>query len=128
MLKIALVLVMAALLLGLLLAALHARASASGRRPAWWLGVCHGLVGAAGTAALAYALTYSLTGSERGIRTGVGGFGWIAIALLCAALAVGLGVRSLARRQPDLGELVIILHGTLAVFGAMILAAYVSLG
>lgn len=123
MLKLAFLLVMAALLLGTLLAVLHARATGGGQRPAWWLGVAHGLLGALGTASLAVALT----GPERGVSTGVGAFGRDAIALLGAALAVGLGLSVLARRRHALSELVMILHGTLAVMGAVILLAYVSL-
>ena len=113
------------MLLGTLLALLHLRsAEAATARPPWLLGFAHGVIGAAGFAALAWALAAPPHGAARGI----GAFGWDAIALLGAALLLGLAIPLLARARRRSTDLAMVLHGSVAIIGYVILMAYVSLG
>jgi hypothetical protein len=114
-------LIIAAILLGTVLALLHLRPA--GRTPPWPVGALHGLIGATGLA----ALLVSLQGPPRGVALGVGPFGLFSAALLVLALVAGLGLLAalcLGRRPNAL----IALHATLAVAGFAILAAYTLLG
>ena len=120
MLSLALVILSAAVLAGIVLALLHLR----GAPPHWTLGALHGVAGAAGLAALLLALR----GPPRGVLAGVGAFGAIAAVLAVAALAVGLAVAALARRAHGGTGLVIAVHATLAITAYVLLLAYVSLG
>jgi len=90
-------------------------------RPPWRIAAVHGGLGGAGLAVLVFALWGA---APRGVAEGVSVFGWDAVALLGAAFLAGLGVWGLRGRS----GLVIALHAILAMFGYVILAAYVSLG
>lgn len=118
-------LVIAAALLGTVLALLHLRSAGPlpHRAPPWPFGAAHGVIGAGGLAALFVALR----GPPRGVAYGVGPFGLFSAALLTLALLAGLLLLSvlwLGRR----GGFFIALHASLAVAGIVILAAYTLLG
>ncbi len=120
MLSLALVILSAAALAGIVLALLHLR----GSRRHWMFGALHGVAGAAGLAALLLALR----GPPRGVLTGAASFGAVAAVLAAIALAVGLCVAMLARRAHGGTGLVIAVHATLAITAYVILLAYVALG
>ncbi len=118
MLYLSFVLLTAGSALGALLAALVMRPN--GKRPSWLVGAAHGSVGAIGLAVLILSL---LRSEPRGVAQGVSMFGWDAVVLLGAALLAGLIV--LLRRGKS--GLVLALHAVLAMFGDVILLAYVSI-
>jgi len=120
MLSLALVILSAAVALGVALALVHLRGSLPSRP----FGALHGVVGAAGLGALLLALR----GPPRGVLTGVASFGAIAAVLAAVALVVGLGIAALARRGRGGLGLVIAVHATLAITAYVLLLAYVSLG
>ncbi len=109
-------------LLGLSLALLHLQRP---RGAPAALGALHGVLGASGVTLLLAAARPSAKAAAQGAGT----FGFDATWLLSAALVLGLGVLFLLRRgrRPQAG-LVIALHGTIAVLGYVILAAYWSIG
>ena len=109
-----------AVLLGLLLAALHLRAT-DGGYPPWWMGALHGAAGASGFALLLLALR----GPVRGVAQGAGSFGLVAAAMLGAGLLVGLAVPLLWRWRRTLPGGAMAIHAVIAVSGYLILAAYV---
>jgi hypothetical protein len=109
---------------GVALAGLHLRATAPEQRPPWLAGAAHGLAGAAGVAALLYALATRAPNPAQAAN-GTGQFGWIAGALLGAALLAGLAVPLLRARHTGA---VIAVHGALAVAGYVILLAFISPG
>jgi len=119
MLLVALAILSATVVLGIVLALLHLR----GLHPHWMFGALHGVLGATGLGTLVLALR----GPPRGVLTGVAWFGTIAALLAAAALALGLGIVALARRSRGVGP-VIVVHGTLAITAYVLLLAYVSLG
>jgi hypothetical protein len=88
------------------------------RGAARWASAGHGLAGAAGTA-LVFAALWSAASDANG-------FSQLALYLLGAALLGGLiiGLGALRRRRAS--GLVVALHATLGVAGAVILLAYVS--
>lgn len=88
----------------------------------WWGGLLHGSLGLAGFA----LLLLGLGGPPRGVEQGAGSFGVVAAVFVGAALAMGLLIAAgqLRKRQPSI--LVIGLHATLAVFGLVVLVAYLS--
>jgi hypothetical protein len=110
------ILLTGALALGLLLAALIARPD--GARPSARISATHGLLGACGLVLLLLALR----APARGVTEGAGVFGWDAVCLLGAALALGLVI--LAKRRAS--GLVLVLHGVFAVTGYVILTSYIS--
>jgi hypothetical protein len=107
--------------LGIALAMVHLRGTS---RPPWMIGALHGVLGAVGLGTLVLALR----GPPRGVQASVASFGGVAAVLAAAALAVGLGVVTLARRSRRGVGLAIAVHFTLAVTAYVLLAAYVSLG
>ena len=110
------------LVLGLTLALLHLQPA--GRAPAA-LGALHGALGASGVALLLLAAKPSAKVAAQGVGT----FGFDATWLLSAALVVGLWILFLLRRgRRRQAGLLIALHGTIAVLGYVILAAYWSVG
>jgi hypothetical protein len=112
----------AAVLLGLLLAALYLRA-ADDRYPHWSIGAAHGTIGAIGLALLLAALGEP----TRGVALGAGSFRLIAAAMLGTALLAGLTIPLLWRRRRALLSATIALHAIVAVAGYLILATYVTL-
>jgi hypothetical protein len=110
--------------LGVVLALWHLRASEGKSRPPWAIGVVHGILGAAGLAALILVLQ----GPRRGDAMGVGGFGVTAAVLFVLALPAGLGIRLLARRLPRVAASLIVLHAAVAVTGYVLLLAWSSMG
>lgn len=110
--------VSAAALLGVVLTLLYGTGRRGGLRIA---GPLHGLIGASGLALLVLALR----GPTRGAAYGVNGFGTTAAVLLGCAVPLGLLVlRSRLRRRDPM--FVIGVHATVAIFGLVLLAAYVS--
>jgi hypothetical protein len=86
------------------------------------LGAAHGVIGAVGLAALLWALR-----APRDATRGTATFGWDAAVLLGVALAGGIAILILARLRHGRGlDLALVLHGTVAVIGYVILAAFVS--
>ena len=109
-------------LLGLTLALLHLQRR--GGAPAA-LGALHGVLGSAGITLL---LLTAAKPSAKAAAQGVGTFGFDATWLLSAALVLGLWILFLLRRgRRQQAGLLIALHGTIAVLGYVILAAYWSL-
>lgn len=120
MLSLAIIILSAAVLAGIVLVLLHLR----GVSPHWIIGALHGAAGAAGLGALILALR----GPPRGVLTGVASFGADAAVLAAGALAMGLGIVALARRSRRGVGLAIAVHATLAITAYVLLLAYVSLG
>jgi hypothetical protein len=111
-----------AVLLGCLLAVLYLRTE--GAAAPWPLAVLHGLVAVGGL----FCLALTLRGSLRGVEQGTASFGIIAVTLVGSAALIGIGslaMRLLGKRLPGI---LIGVHGTLAVCGFAILAAYVFSG
>lgn len=116
-------LLLAAAMIGLVLATIHL---AAGRAvpipwPAWGL---HGVLGAAGFV----ALLASLGGPPRGEALGVAGFGDFAAVLLGTALLVGGAILASRLRHARMSILTIGLHATLAIGGVVVLAAFTLIG
>ena len=117
----AFLLLLAALVLGAVLAIVQLRGA--GPRIPWPAGALHALVGACGTALAALAPAQAAAA-----QAGTRGFRWIAVALLCLALAAGLVIlrgRILGRR---LGSTLVGVHALLAISGVVVLGAYLALG
>lgn len=99
----------------------HLRATDPAARPPLWVGVAHGVVGAAGLAALLLALR----GPARGVAAGSGSFGGLAAWLFAAALVSGAVM--LARRGRGIAVTMAI-HSGVAITGYVLLLAWNSLG
>jgi hypothetical protein len=112
--------ILATVLLGLVLIALYARAQGRAIR---LVGPLHGICGATALALLILALRGPLPGAGLGIS----GFAPTAAVLLGLAILAGLWVRSIGLRGRD-PTLAIGIHATLAVFGAVLIAACASIG
>ena len=110
MLQVAFAVLSAAVLLGLLLAALYLRATDE-RYPPWWLGAAHGAGGSIGFVALLLALR----GPTRGVANGVGSFGLVAAAMLGFGLLVGVAIPVLWRTRHALPGGAIAIHAIIAV-------------
>ncbi len=121
MLKLAFAFLSVACAFGAFLAMLVMRADEKAGRPPWRVAAVHGVLGGVGVAILLWGLWGA---APRGVAEGVGPFGWDAAGLLSAALLAGIAVLVLRRRS----GLLLALHAVLAMFGYVILAAYVSLG
>jgi hypothetical protein len=89
------------------------------RRPAWWMGAAHGVVGLVGTA---MALLWLMGAADRQ------GFGRLAGWFLGIALAGGgvVVVAQLRGRRPS--GLVVALHATMGVAGFVLWLAYGTVG
>jgi len=120
--QISLTLLGIAMLFGFLLAALHLRGS--DKAPPFLARLAHGVLGAAGLAALLLTMNQPAQGQNKGVGT----FRLDAAVLLGAALLLGLGILLTFRIAPKSAGAVIALHATIAMFGLAILAAYASLG
>ncbi len=118
MLRVSLGLFGIAMLFGFVLAALNLRPSE--KAPPLLVRVAHGVLGAAGLAALLLTPGAPATGSDT--------FRMDAMVLLGAALLLGLGIVVTFRIAPKSAGAVMALHATIAMFGLAILAAYASLG
>ncbi len=105
--------------LGLGLALLHGL----GRPPALSAGLAHGTLGLGGLAVLMAALG----GPPRGVALGGASFGVFAAVMLAATALAGLLILTARARRWRPSALLIGLHATLALFGVVILAAYLSL-
>lgn len=106
---------------GTILALLHLRASEGIGHPPLWMGVLHGLAGVVGLGVLLVALR----GPERGIASGVGGFGRTASWLFAGAVASGVLVWIRRRKGPAIP---VILHAGIAVTAWVLLLAWNALG
>ncbi len=122
MLRLSLILLGIAMLFGFWLATLHLREG--DKAPPLAVRAAHGVLGAAGLA----ALLLTMGQPARGVNAGVGTFRLDAAVLLGAALALGLGILAMFRVAPKSAGAVIALHATIAMFGIAILAAYASFG
>ncbi len=118
-LTLSLLLVCAGALMGLSLAVLHGL----GRRPPLWPGLVHAATGLGGLGVLLAALG----GPPRGVALGGAAFGSVAAAMLGAAALVGGVVLALKLRGTKPSVMLIGLHATVALFGVVVLAAYLSL-
>ena len=107
-----------AVLLGMVLATWHLRATEGGGLPPFALGLAHGGIGAIGLAAMAWLL---LAGTRP-----IGAFGWDGLALLGGALLAGIAIPVLARKRSGGVGAAMALHGSVAIIGYVILMAYVS--
>jgi hypothetical protein len=112
-----------AVLLGAVLAVLAMRERAVAPPPLALAGL-HGALAVAGFGLLAAALQ----GPPRGLSTGTASFGATALVILALAGLAGFGILALHLRKRRLPGLLIGVHGTLAVTGFVILAAYVMVG
>jgi hypothetical protein len=119
MLSLAVWLLTAAAAAGACLALWHLRVAEGVRPPPLVAGILHGVIGAAGLA----ALLLTLRGPPRGVDTGVGSFGTVAAVLFAAAIITGVGVVLLRRRQ-----LIMAIHASIAITGYALLLAWNSLG
>jgi hypothetical protein len=104
---------------GSVLALWHLRAAEGATRPPLAAGVAHGVVGAAGLAALLLALQ----GAPRGVAAGVGSFGTVSAVLFVVALLTGLLMLLLRRKG-----VVMAIHAGIAITGYVLLLAWNSLG
>jgi hypothetical protein len=119
MLMLSLWLVCIGAVLGLILAVLHG----VGRQPPLWSGLVHASAGLGGLG----VLLVGLGGPPRGVALGGGAFGLVAAAMLGAAALAGALILVLRLRGARLSVLLIGLHATVALFGVMVLATYLSL-
>jgi hypothetical protein len=103
---------------GAVLALWHLRATDGPPPPPRAAGIAHGVVGAAGIAALVLALQ----GPARGVATGVGSFGVEAAVLFAGALLTGVVL--LFRRKGS----VMAIHAGIAITGYVLLLAWQALG
>lgn len=101
------------------LALWHLRATEPRERPPLAVGIAHGAVGAAGLAALLFALR----GPARGIQAGVGSFGTIAAVLFIGAIVTGVRLLLLRRKA-----VVMAIHAGIAITGYVLFLAWYSLG
>lgn len=106
---------------GSALALWHLRATDGGSRPPAWAGIAHGAVGAAGLVVVLLALR----GPARGVAAGAGSFGTVAAALFVAALATGLVLLALRRKQ---AAVTMAVHSGFAITGYVLLLAWNALG
>jgi hypothetical protein len=124
MLRFTVVLLSAAVTLGVVVALWHMRGSDSTGRPPWLVGVVHGVLGVAGLGALVLVLQ----GPRRGDAMGVGSFGTTAAVLFTAAVAAGLAVPVMTRRWPHAGAVAIAVHAGLAITAYVLFLAWSSMG
>lgn len=117
------VILLAAALIGIVLAALHLGAGRSVAIP-WPAWMLHGTLGVAGFA----ALLLGLRGPPRGVAMGVGGFGRVAAVLLALALLAGAPILFGRLRRRPISVLTLGLHATLAIGGVVVLSAYALMG
>ncbi len=92
-----------------------------GRWP--WVGIVHGVAGAAGLGLLVVVLQ----GPRHGDKTGVGSFGAVAAVLFGLALAIGPFVPLLMKRTPRFAGLLIAAHATVAITAFVLFLAWTSL-
>jgi hypothetical protein len=123
MLTIAFILLAGAVLLGSVLAVLHLRRSGAVAPPVP-LAAAHGLLAMGGLACLLLALC----GPPRGLETGTASFGALAAALFALAALAGGGILASHLLKRRVAGTLIGIHATLAVSGAVILAAYLVAG
>ena len=114
-----LLLACAASLAGMVLAVLHGL----GDRPPLWSGLAHGAVGLGGLGVLLVALR----GPPRAVALGGAAFGPVAAAMLATAALAGGAVLALRLRGTRPSVMLVGLHATVALFGLVVLAAYLSL-
>lgn len=116
-------LLLAAALLGTVLAALHLKSTREVSLP-WPVRALHGTLGVAGFV----TLLLSLGGPPRGEAMGVASFGRFAAVLLGLALLLGVSILRHLRRYRRLPILIGGVHATIAIGGIVILAAYTLIG
>ena len=119
MLLLSLLLACAGSVMGMVLATLHGL----GQRPPLWSGLAHGAAGVAGLGVLLAALE----GPPRGVALGGASFGAVAAAMLGAAALAGVLMLVLRLRGTRSSVMLVGAHATVALFGVIVLAAYLSL-
>ena len=117
MLSASFVVLLAAVLLGTVLAILYLRGGAA---PPASLAILHGVTGIGGLACLGL----SLDGPSRGLDQGAASFGAISAVLMMLAALCGIGVLLMHRVKRRRAGALIGLHASLAVSGFVVLAAY----
>ncbi|WP_428486813.1 hypothetical protein [Rhodopila sp.] len=121
MLTLAVYLLSIAAVAGLILVLWHLRATETASRPPLIVGIAHGIVGAAGLAALLLALR----GPPRDVAMGAGSFGTTAAWLLAAAVATGVALLVLRRKGP---AVMMTIHAGVAFTGYVLFLAWSALG
>jgi hypothetical protein len=106
---------------GTVLAFWHLRVTEGVGRPPGWIGIAHGLGGAAGLVLLLLALR----GPARGVAAGAGSFGAMAAWLFGAAAVIGAVIWVRRRRGP---MVTIVVHAGVAITAWALLLAWGSLG
>lgn len=94
-----------------------------GQRPPLWSGLAHGTIGLGGLGVLLAALG----GPPRGVAMGGGAFGPVAAAMVATAALIGGLMLVLRLRGVRPSVMLIGLHATVALFGVVVLTAYLSL-
>jgi hypothetical protein len=110
-----------AVVAGSVLMILHLRAAEGVPRPPWPLPAFHAVLALAGLA----CLFIGLEGPPRGAASGTQSFGAIAAGFLVLAALVGARILYARVRAKRRAEILIGVHATLAVFGFVLLIAYV---
>lgn len=124
MLQMSLALLLAAALLGLVLAGLHLAVPHRRLPVPWPAWVAHATIGVGGFA----VLLRGLGGPPRGVAMGVGAFGRFAAILFAVALLAGGAILFERLRYRRMPILLVGLHATLAIAGVVVLAAYTLIG
>ncbi len=122
MLRLSLIVLGAAMLVGFGLAVANLRPS--GRTPPLPARVAHGLLGTIGLGTLLLTMGQPAAGANEGVAP----FRLDAAVLLSAALLLGLGILAIVRIAPKSARAVMAVHAAVAMFGRAILAAYASRG
>jgi hypothetical protein len=124
MLRTAVIVLSAAVTLGIVLALWHLRPAEGRRGPPWPIGLLHGALGIAGLG----VLVVLVQGPRRGDAMGVGSFGTTSAVLFALAVAAGVAVPLLIRRNPHVTAVVIPMHAGLAITGYVLFLAWSSMG
>lgn len=88
------------------------------------VGLIHGTIGATCVVLLYEALSRPNTGQGPNAGHGAGGFGWTAFYILAITLAGGLTMLSLQLTRRPVSPLIVAMHATAGIAGAVILSAY----
>jgi hypothetical protein len=118
----AVLVLLAALALGAVLAIEQLRTAGAPRIPLP-VGILHALLGTCGLSLAAFAPSEAAAA-----QAGAGGFRRIGAALLCLALAVGLVILRRRVLRHNLTTTLVGIHALLAISGVVVLGAYLAVG